>query len=90
MGIVVAQILGREVKAARALLGWSQKELADEAHVSIVTVKRLEAKDGPLQGRPETVDKILHALKAAGVSFFDGGKYGACIGLRRPSTRKRK
>ncbi len=37
-----------QIKAARALLGWSQEQLAAVSGVSIPTVKRLEAADGPL------------------------------------------
>jgi transcriptional regulator with XRE-family HTH domain len=44
-----------QIKAARALLGWSQEDLAKEAAVSVPTVKRLEAGEGELGGRSETV-----------------------------------
>src|SRR5579862_4258892 len=40
-----------QVKAARALLTWSQEELATAADLSIPTIKRLEAHDGALGGR---------------------------------------
>jgi transcriptional regulator with XRE-family HTH domain len=90
MGIVESPIIGSEVKAARALLGWSQVDLAKEAHVSIVTIKRLEAKGGPIRGRSEIIDKIQRALEAAGVRFFDHDDYGASIGFKRPATKKRK
>jgi predicted transcriptional regulator len=48
----------RQLKAARALLAWSQEQLAAAADVSIPTIKRLEAQDGPLGGRDETGSKI--------------------------------
>jgi transcriptional regulator with XRE-family HTH domain len=74
----------RQVKAARALLAWSQEELALAANVSIPTVKRLEAQDGPLGGRTETGDKIEAALEKAGIEFIDenGGGPGVRLGKR--------
>ncbi len=76
----------RQVKAARALLAWSQEQLATEADVSIPTIKRLEAQDGPLGGRSETGDKIRTALEAAGVEFIDenGSGPGVRLGKRQP------
>ena len=61
-----------QVRAARALLGWSQQKLADEAGVSAITVKRLEASDEVFQARFETVMKIKTAVEAAGVVFRTG------------------
>jgi predicted transcriptional regulator len=52
----------RQVKAARALLDWSQTELANAAGVSVPTVKRLEAEDGYLGGRSETARRIREAV----------------------------
>jgi predicted transcriptional regulator len=68
----------RQIKAARALLGWSQEDLAERSAVSEPTIARLEAEDGPLGGRPETVTKIINALVAAGIEFIleNGGGPG--------------
>src|ERR1700678_176247 len=54
-----------QIKAARALLDWSQDQLAAAADISIPTIKRLEANDGPLGGRGLTVERILTSLEAA-------------------------
>lgn len=77
----------RQVKAARALLGWSQEELALAAEVSIPTIKRLEASEGQLGGRSETSDKIREALQKAGVVFIEENGGGAGVRLRKPSER---
>ena len=77
----------RQVKAARALLGWSQEELARAAEVSIPTIKRLEASEGQLGGRSETSDKIREALQKAGVVFIDENGGGAGVRLRKPSEK---
>ena len=73
----------RQLKAARALLAWSQEELAAAADVSIPTIKRLEAQDGPLGGRSETGVKIRMALEKAGVEFIDENGGGPGVRLRR-------
>jgi transcriptional regulator with XRE-family HTH domain len=70
----------RQIKAARALLNWSQEDLAREAAVSIPTVKRLEAGSGELGGRVETARKLRETLEAAGIEFL--GEVGRGIGVR--------
>ncbi len=82
----------RQIKAARSLLAWSQEELAAAADVSIPTIKRLEASDGPLGGRNETGNKIRNALQGAGIEFIDENGGGAGVRLRKPTrsgTQKR-
>jgi transcriptional regulator with XRE-family HTH domain len=76
----------RQVKAARALLGWSQDDLAAAAGVSIPTIKRLEASDDFLGGRAETATKILTALVSAGIEFIEENGGGPGVRLRK-STR---
>ncbi len=73
----------RQVKAARALLDWSQEQLAAEAEVSVPTIKRLEADDGPLGGRDETGNKIRLALETAGVEFIEENGGGRGVRLRK-------
>jgi transcriptional regulator with XRE-family HTH domain len=73
----------RQIKAARALLGWSQEELAQKAGVSLPTIKRLEAKDGELGGRADTSYKIRVALESAGVEFTNGDHPGVRLLKRR-------
>jgi transcriptional regulator with XRE-family HTH domain len=63
----------RQVKAARALLGWSQEDLAARSGISYPTVARLESQDGVIGGRADTATKILDALEKAGVVFLAPG-----------------
>jgi DNA-binding XRE family transcriptional regulator len=81
----------RQIKAARALLDWSQEQLASAADVSIPTIKRLEASDGPLGGRSQTAEKILNSLAAAGVEFIEenGGGPGVRLTTQKRQTRMR-
>jgi transcriptional regulator with XRE-family HTH domain len=77
----------RQITAARALLAWSQDELASAAGISIPTVKRLEAEDGPLGGRKDTAAKIRSALEVAGVEFIEENGGGPGVRLRRRLKR---
>ena len=78
----------RQLKAARALLDWSQERLATEAGVSVPTIKRLEAQDGPLGGRSETGRKICVTLESAGVEFIEENGGGLGVRLRKRQQKK--
>ena len=73
----------RQVKAARALLGWSQADLAQHSGVSEPTVARLESMDGKLGGREDTAEKIRTAIEIAGVEFIDENGGGRGVRLRK-------
>jgi predicted transcriptional regulator len=79
----------RQVKAARSLLAWSQEELAGAADVSIPTIKRLEAQDGPLGGRDETGAKIRSALESAGIEFIDENDGGPGVRLKKRQQKRK-
>ena len=78
----------RQIKAARALLGWSQSDLADRSGVSEPTVARLESAQGELGGREGTGDKIRSAIEKAGVEFIDENGGGLGVRLRKRQKRK--
>jgi transcriptional regulator with XRE-family HTH domain len=67
-------IEGAQVRAARALIGWSQAKLAETANVPMSTVERFETK-APDRPAEEAIDKMRAALESAGVVFIpkDGG-----------------
>lgn len=73
----------RQAKAARALLAWSQVDLAKASGVSEATIFRLEAQDGPLGGRASTVTAIQQALEGAGVTFAMDDGEGPGVRLRK-------
>jgi predicted transcriptional regulator len=79
----------RQIKAARALLGWSQAELAKHSGVSEPTVARLESVDGELGGRENTVERIRSAIEKAGIDFLDENGGGHGVRLRRRQTKGR-
>ncbi len=78
----------RQVKAARALLGWSQADLAYRSRISEPTVARLESADGKLGGREGTVEKIKRAIESAGIEFIDENGGGAGVRLRKRQQKK--
>ena len=76
----------RQVKAARAMLDWSQEDLAKRSDVSYPTIARLESGDGDLGGRADTSGKIQNALEAAGVIFVEENGEGPGVRLRKDRT----
>lgn len=73
----------RQVKAARALLAWSQHDLAKYSGVSYPTIARLEQADGPLGGRSATVEAIRSAFERGGVEFIPENGGGEGVRLRK-------
>jgi transcriptional regulator with XRE-family HTH domain len=69
------------VRAARALLRWEQRHLAEASSVSLPTIKRLEAKPGILVAHNSTVTALRRAFEAAGIEFTNGDQPG--VRLRR-------
>jgi len=69
-----------QCRAARALLAWSQQQLASAARVAIVTVQQFEI--GRSQPRRATLDVIRRAFEAAGVEFIDENGGGQGVRLR--------
>ncbi|PPQ34969.1 transcriptional regulator [Rhodoblastus acidophilus] len=82
----ILKISIRQVKAARALLAWSQEDMARESGVSLPTIRRLEAQDGDIGGRPETGEKIRVTLEAAGVEFIPENGGGAGVRLKKSAV----
>ncbi|WP_454917097.1 helix-turn-helix domain-containing protein [Xanthobacter sediminis] len=64
---------GRQIAAARALTGLSQAEVASSANISVPTLKRMEASEGPAAGMANNVAAVVRALEAAGVIFQADG-----------------
>ena len=78
----------RQIKAARALLGWSQADLAEASGVSEPTVARLESAEGELGGRELTTGKIRAAIEAAGIEFIDENGGGPGVRLKKLPKRR--
>ena len=77
----------RQMKAARALLAWSQGDLAAASGISEPTIARLESTDGPVGGRAETAQALVVALEKAGVEFIPENGGGAGVRLAKRGKR---
>ena len=60
-----------QIRAARALLGWSARELAERSGLHITTVQRMETGSGPISGNIRSIRRIENAFEAAGAEFID-------------------
>jgi len=81
-------ITAAQVRAARAMLKWSQQDLASASGVSPPTIKRMEAREGPIRGTTNNLWKVQRALEGAGVEFIDDDAPG--VRLRGRSTDGRE
>lgn len=63
-------ITSQQLRAARALLGIDQKQLAALAGVSLPTIQRMETSGGQVRGVVETLVKVVLALERAGIELI--------------------
>lgn len=61
-----------QIRAARGLLKWSQKDLAEKAGVSHRAINRMEIEE--CDPRMSTVKALEHALEKEGIIFVNEGK----------------
>ncbi len=74
-----------QLRAARALIGWNQLELAEKSGVGISTIRRLEAQQGVLRGMSDTIWKLRKTLEEAEIIFIDGDEStGPGVRLSKP------
>jgi transcriptional regulator with XRE-family HTH domain len=85
----VVALTSELIRAARALVRWEQRHLAEASSVSLPTVKRLESKPGKLVAHASTLAALARALEAAGVDFIDENGGGPGVRLRKGPQKKR-
>ena len=66
-------ITAPQMRAARALLGIDQRQLAELAGVSLPTIQRMEASEDVVRGNVDSLMKLIAALDAAGVELINAG-----------------
>lgn len=76
-------IEGRQIRAARGLLGWSRSDLIDASGVSMSALLRLESAQA--DSRSSTFNKVIVALNAAGIEFINDGQNGVGVFARHVS-----
>jgi transcriptional regulator with XRE-family HTH domain len=66
-------ITSGQLRAARALLGLDQRELAQRCGLSLPTIQRMEASDGVVRGNVDSLMKLVDALAAGGIELIGEG-----------------
>jgi transcriptional regulator with XRE-family HTH domain len=66
-------ITGTQMRAARALLGLDQRQLAQASGLSLPTIQRMEASDGVVRGNVDSLMKLVDALAASGIELIGEG-----------------
>jgi transcriptional regulator with XRE-family HTH domain len=61
------------MRAARALLGFDQRQLAQAAGLSLPTIQRMEANNGVVRGNVDSLMKLVDALAANGIELIGDG-----------------
>lgn len=72
-----------QLRAARALLRLSAEKLAETAGVSLVTIRRSEAIDGPVKMMRANAEALRRALEAAGIEFIPENGGGAGVRMQK-------
>jgi len=88
---------GAQLRAARALAGIDQRELADHAGLSVPTVQRMESSDGVVRGNVDSLMKLVAALERFEIELIYEGAASAPGGcgvrlkaLQSPPKARRK
>lgn len=63
-------ITSAQMRAARALLGWDQKQLAEQSGLSLPTIQRMERSEYVVRGNIDSLTKLLSTLEEAGVEVI--------------------
>ncbi|WP_189510837.1 MULTISPECIES: helix-turn-helix transcriptional regulator [unclassified Mesorhizobium] len=82
--ILMDKLTGRQIAAARALVGVTQADLAAKANISVPTLKRMEASQGEAAGMANNLGAVRSALESAGVEFISENGGGAGVRLKKP------
>ncbi|MBS0471121.1 MAG: helix-turn-helix domain-containing protein [Proteobacteria bacterium] len=84
-------ITAAQLRAARALAGIDQRQLAEKAELSLPTIQRMEASDGLIRGNVDSLMKLIGALETLGIELIGDGAASAAGGrgvrLRDPTEK---
>ncbi len=77
---------GRQIRAARAMLGWSREELLDASRISMSALLRMEG--NLADSRSSTLNKVVKALSLAGIEFVtrDDGAIGVILKAKQANA----
>ena len=84
-------ITAAQLRAARALLGIDQRELAQRCSLSLPTIQRMEASEGVIRGNVDSLMKLVEALATAGIELIGEGaasqRGGRGVRLTSPAAK---
>lgn len=66
-------ITAAQLRAARALLGIDQRQLAELSGLSVPTIQRMEASETMVRGNVDSLVKLIAAFDSAGIEMIDEG-----------------
>jgi len=73
-------ITSAQMRAARALAGVDQRELAKKSGLSVPTIQRMEASDDVIRGNVDSLMKVIAAIDAFGIELIGEGSISAAGG----------
>jgi len=80
-------VSGAQIRAARALLGWTARDLARHAIVSVSTINLIEGAASRPGATREQLAAVQTALEEAGIEFLSDDAPGVRL---HPKALKRK
>ena len=72
-------ITSDQIRAARALLKWTGKDLAQKSGVGFSTLMRLETSEGVPASHAKTIEAIRLTFENAGIEFIGSPEAGAGV-----------
>lgn len=81
----MSSVSGAQIRAARAMLGLSAKDLSRLANVGWATVQRFEGSEGVPRSISGTLERVVAALEAQGIEFLGDPLISPGVQLKRPT-----
>ena len=72
-------ISSAQIRAARALIGWSREELSKNSGIGISALMRLESSEGVPGGNIRTFEAVQKAFEKQGIEFTGTPDSGAGV-----------
>ena len=72
-------ISSAQIRAARALIGWSREELSKNSGIGISALMRLESSEGVPGGNIRTFEAVQKAFEKQGIEFIGTPDSGAGV-----------
>ncbi len=83
-------LTSEQIRAARMLLRWEQKDLSIRSGISLSRIKYLETQPGELPSHQSTIKAFRKAFEYAGIKFINGDFRGAALREDRGDPEARK